>query len=305
MLTFNRPNEPRCTPRKSRAKPRKQFSRSGARLLGFLRKILKKSRSGWAEFSIKKTAAFLELGTSTVQRAKNELQAAGQVIFVVVTNELGRRGHRLMVGCPTKLKGTSGTLLAWTADGRARHRWDRIGSPEMHELPAQRSGVAPSPNRPVLSTKPTEFATEPTVIFGARILGRISSLETPTTSGGAAMPRPMSPAQRSMIGRTMRRLVACQWDNSKILMPPNGSGGIWDLVAKWIRRGATVTDIERVWADSLRKMHGLCVDLQLIRQDPDLRFTIGSTINQTDRRLTQLAELGRLKHWTTTVCVVE
>jgi hypothetical protein len=85
--------------------------------------------------------------------------------------------------------------------------------------------------------------------------------------------------------------------------PRKKLGGIFNLVRRWIGRGVNISDIVSNFQISLEKMHGLCVDLQLVRGEPDLRFTVGSTITLADRRLCRLYSSNQLVHWSD--CVVQ
>jgi hypothetical protein len=101
----------------------------------------------------------------------------------------------------------------------------------------------------------------------------------------------------------VRKISRLWWDNCKVQHPEQKLGGIYNLVLRWIGRGVNISDIISNFQISLEKMHGLCVDFQLMRGEPELRFTVGSTITLTDRRLCRLYSSNQLQHWTDCVVV--
>ena len=296
---------------------------SAARLLGFLRKLWSKSsRTGWIHFELKKFASFSGLSERQVQRAKNHLQATGAVIFVTISNSSGSRGHKVYAGDPSVLDGTSQTLMAWSVTGRERHRWDKIRG-ELHALPRSKSSEKPAKLASDCSRQPTDIQNSPLTRGkslqhwndftwqvnglnsdplgrgGHGVLGRVESPPGLTWNPK----RTETSTERNLAWFVVRKISRLWWDNCKVKHPLNKLGGIYNLVRRWIGRGVNISDIISNFQISLEKMHGLCVDFQLMRGEPDLRFTVGSTITLTDRRLCRLYSSNQLVHWSDCVVV--
>jgi len=296
---------------------------SAARLLGFLRKLwTKSSRTGWIHFELKKFAAFSGLSERQVQRAKNHLQATGAVIFVTISNSSGSRGHKVYAGDPSVLDGTSKTLMAWTADGLERHRWDKIRG-ELHALPCPKPSEKPAKPASGCPRQPTDIKNSPLTRGkslqhwndftwqvnglnsdplgrgGHGVLGRVESPPGLTWNPK----RTQTSTERKLAWFVVRKISRLWWDNCKVRHPGQKLGGIYNLVLRWIGRGVNISDIISNFQISLEKMHGLCVDFQLMRGEPDLRFSVGSTITLADRRLCRLYSSNQLQHWTDCVVV--
>ena len=294
---------------------------SAARLLGFLRKLWSKSsRTGWIHFELKKFASFSGLSERQVQRAKNHLQATGAVIFVTISNSSGSRGHKVYAGDPSVLDGTSQTLMAWSVTGRERHRWDKIRG-ELHALPRSKSSEKPAKLASDCSRQPTDIQNSPLTRGkslqhwndftwqvnglnsdplgrgGHGVLGRVESPPGLTWNPK----RTETSTERNLAWFVVRKISRLWWDNCKVKHPLNKLGGIYNLVRRWIGRGVNISDIISNFQISLEKMHGLCVDFQLMRGEPDLRFSVGSTITLTDRRLCRLYSSNQLVHWSESV----
>lgn len=291
---------------------------SAARLLGFLRKLWSKSyRTKWVHLELKKFAAMAGLSERQVQRAKNHLQSSGAVVFVTVSNQAGSRGHRVYAADPDELVSTSQTLLAWTSTGRERNRRDKIGA-ALHPLPCSR--VTFSSEKPQVSVgsgrhEPPDISGFPLYREKAYGIRKHSLHEVNGLGSGrfsAAAPpgqlrwspnREETRSERALAWFVTRRISELWWENCKVQHPGEKLGGVFNLALRWIRRGVNYTDIVKNFRASLEKMHGLCVDLQLLRGDPGLRFTVGSTITRTDRALCSLFFGQRLKHWSSSVVV--
>ena len=292
---------------------------SAARLLGFLRRLWKNSsRTGWVHFELKKFAAFSGLSERQVQRAKNHLQTTGAALFVTISNQRGARGHQVYAGDPSVLEATSKTLMAWSVDGRERHRWDKIRG-QMHPLPYPSQGRKFQENRvePSISCsrQPRDIfevihTREKSLQHSNTSLGQVSGLGSGQLLGGSSPPglvwhpqRRETASERRLTWFVVRKISRLWWDNCKVQHPGQKLGGIYNLALRWIRRGLNISDIIKNFRISLEKMHGLCVDLQLMRDDPSLRFTVGSTITTTDRRLCRLYSSNQLVHWSSCVVV--
>jgi len=288
---------------------------SAARLLGFLRKLWSKSsRTGWIHFELKKFASFSGLSLRQVQRAKNHLQATGAVIFVTISNSCGSRGHKVYAGDPVILDGTSKTLMAWTVCGRERHRWDKIRG-ELHPLPCSNSSEKPAKVASGCPRQPTDISAAPLTREKAYSIGMTSlGLQMNGQKSGSnrdggppgliwSPHRTETSTERNLAWFVVRKISRLWWDNCKVQHPLKKLGGIFNLVKRWIVRGVNISDIISNFQISLEKMHGLCVDLQLIRGQPDFRFNVASTITLTDRRLCRLYSSNQLVHWTD--CVVQ
>lgn len=309
-----------CRPRRPR---RHRHPPSAARLLGFLRKLwTKSSRTGWIHFELKKFAAFSGLSERQVQRAKNHLQATGAVIFVTISNSSGSRGHKVYAGDPSVLNGTSKTLMAWTADGLERHRWGKIRG-ELHPLPCSKSSEKPAKPDSGCPRQPTDILNPPLTRgkslqhwndFTLQVNGQKSGLlgrgEHGVLGRGESPPgltwnpkRTQTSTERKLAWFVVRKISKLWWDNCKVQHPGKSLGGIYNLVIRWIGRGVNISDIISNFQISLEKMHGLCVDFQLMRGEPDLRFSVGSTITLTDRRLCRLYSSNQLRHWSDCVVV--
>lgn len=301
--------------RNSRPRRRHRHPPSAARLLGFLRKLwTKSSRTGWIHFELKKFAAFSGLSERQVQRAKNHLQATGAVIFVTISNSSGGRGHKVYAGDPETLDGTSKTLMAWTVCGRERHRWDKIRG-ELHPLPCSNSSEKPAKVASGCPRQLTDISAAPLTREKAYSIGMTSlGLQMNGQKSGSnrdggppgliwSPHRTETSTERNLAWFVVRKISRLWWDNCKVQHPLKKLGGIYNLVLRWIGRGVNISDIISNFQISLEKMHGLCVDFQLMRGAPDLRFTVGSTITLTDRRLCRLYSSNQLQHWTDCVVV--
>ena len=288
---------------------------SAARLLGFLRKLwTKSSRTGWVHFELKKFAAFSGLSERQVQRAKNHLQVTGAVIFVTISNSSGGRGHKVYAGDPLTLDGTSKTLMAWSVLGRERHRWDKIRG-DLHPLPCPKSSENPTKLASGCPRQPTDISAPPhtrgkaysigMTSLGVQVNGLKSCLDRGSSPPGLIwnVQRTETSTERNLAWFVVRKISKCWWDNCKVMHPRKKLGGIYNLVLRWIGRGVNISDIISNFQISLEKMHGLCVDFQLMRGEPDLRFNVGSTITLTDRRLCRLYSSNQLVHWSDCVVV--
>jgi hypothetical protein len=298
---------PRRRPRRHRHPP------SAARLLGYLRRLWSKSsRTGWVHFELQKFADFSGLSVRQVQRAKNHLQCSGVVLFVTISNSSGSRGHKVYAGDPVTLEGTSKTLMGWSVTGRPRHRWDRIRG-YLHPLPRSKSSEKPEIPALGCTREPTDISNVPHTRgkslqhwneFTFQVNGLKSGLQTGDVGPPGLTWNPLREAngeERGLAWFVTRKISKCWWDNCKVRHPGQSLGGIYNLVLRWIRRGVNISDIVSNFQVSLEKMHGLCVDLQLVRGEPDLRFTVGSSITLTERRLCRLYSSNHLVHWSESV----
>jgi hypothetical protein len=298
---------PRRRPRRHRHPP------SAARLLGYLRRLWSKSsRTGWIHFELQKFADFSGLSVRQVQRAKNHLQSSGVVLFVTISNSSGSRGHRVYAGDPVTLEGTSKTLMGWTVLGRPRHRWDKIRG-LLHPLPRLKPSEKPANPALGCTREPTDILNVPHTRskslqhwneFTFQVNGLKSGLQTGDVGPPGLTWNPLREAngeERGLAWFVTRKISKCWWDNCKVRHPGQKLGGIYNLVLRWIRRGVNISDILSNFQVSLEKMHGLCVDLQLVRGEPDLRFTVGSSITLTERRLCRLYSSNHLVHWSESV----
>ena len=288
---------------------------SAARLLGFLRKLWSKSsRTGWIHFELKKFASFSGLSERQVQRAKNHLQVTGAVIFVTISNSNGSRGHKVYAGDPSVLDGTSQTLMAWSVTGRERHRWDKIRG-ELHALPCPKPSEKPAKPASGCPRQPTDILNVPltrdkSLQHWNDFTCQVNGLNSHLLGRGQSPPgltwnpkRTQTSTERKLAWFVVRKISKLWWDNCKVQHPGQKLGGIYNLVLRWIGRGVNISDIISNFQISLEKMHGLCVDFQLMRGEPDLRFTVGSTITLSDRRLCRLYSSNQLQHWTDCVVV--
>ena len=309
--------------RNYRPRRRHRHPPSAARLLGFLRKLwTKSSKTGWVHFELKKFADFSGLSERQVQRAKNHLQDTGAVIFVTISNSSGGRGHKVYAGDPSSLSGTSKTLMAWTVSGRERHRWDKIRG-QLHGLPCPKSSENPEKPSSSCPRQPTDILNVPLTRgkslqhwndFTWQVNGLKSGLVGRGEHGALGRvgsppglvwnpKRPESSTERKLAWFVVRKISRLWWDNCKVQHPEQKLGGIYNLVLRWIGRGVNISDIISNFQISLEKMHGLCVDFQLMRGEPDLRFSVGSTITLADRRLCRLYSSNQLQHWSDCVVV--
>ena len=286
---------------------------SAARLLGYLRRLWSKSsRTGWIHFELQKFADFSGLSVRQVQRAKNHLQVTGVVLFVTISNSSGGRGHRVYAGDPVTLEGTSKTLMAYSVLGRPRHRWDKIRGLQ-HPLPRSKSSEKPAKPASGCPRQPTDIQNSPLTrgkdyVIGMNSLGQVNGQMSGLLGRGSSPPgltwnplREANGEERGLAWFVTRKVSKLWWDNCKVQHPGQSLGGIYNLVLRWIRRGVNISDIVSNFQVSLEKMHGLCVDLQLVRSEPDLRFTVGSTITLTERRLCRLYSSNQLVHWSESV----
>ena len=298
---------PRRRPRRHRHPP------SAARLLGYLRRLWSKSsRTGWVHFELQKFADFSGLSVRQVQRAKNHLQCSGVVLFVTISNSSGSRGHRVYAGDPVTLEGTSKTLMGWSVTGRPRHRWDKIRG-YLHPLPCSKSSEKPENPALGCTREPTDILNVPhtrgkSLQHWKYFTFQVNELKSGLLGRGESPPgltwnplREANGEERGLAWFVTRKISKCWWENCKVRHPGQKLGGIYNLVLRWIRRGVNISDILSNFQVSLEKMHGLCVDLQLVRGEPDLRFTVGSSITLTERRLCRLYSSNHLVHWSESV----
>ena len=249
-----------------------------------------------------------------MQRAKNHLQDTGAAIFVTISNSSGSRGHKVYAGDPLTLDGTSKTLMAWSVLGRERHRWDKIRG-QLHGLPYPKSSENPSKVASGCPRQPTDIQNAPhtrgkaysigMTSLGVQVNGLKSCLDRGSSPPGLIwnVQRTETSTERKLAWFVVRKIAKLFWDNCKVMHPRKKLGGIFNLVRRWIGRGVNISDIISNFQISLEKMHGLCVDFQLMRGEPDLRFNVGSTITLTDRRLCRLYSSNQLVHWSD--CVVQ
>ena len=261
---------------------------------------------------LQKFADFSGLSVRQVQRAKNHLQVTGVVLFVTISNSSGSRGHRVYAGDPVTLEGTSKTLMGWSVTGRPRHRWDRIRG-YLHPLPRLKSSEKPEIPALGCTREPTDISEniileEKLYSIGMTSLVQVNGLKSGLQTGDVGPPvltwnplREANGEERGLAWFVTRKISKCWWDNCKVRHPGQKLGGIYNLVLRWIRRGVNISDIVSNFQVSLEKMHGLCVDLQLVRGEPDLRFTVGSSITLTERRLCRLYSSNHLVHWSESV----
>ena len=300
--TSDRPHRPR----------RHRHPPSAARLLGYLRRLWSKSsRTGWIHFELQRFADFSGLSVRQVQRAKNHLQVTGVVLFVTISNSSGGRGHRVYAGDPVTLEGTSKTLMAYSVLGRERHRWDKIRGLQ-HPLPCSKSSEKPAKLASGCPRQPTDIKVDPLTrgkdyVIRLTSLGQVNGQKSGSNRDVGPPGLTWNPQreangeERGLAWFVTRRISKLWWDNCKVRHPGQSLGGVYNLVIRWIRRGANISDIISNFQVSLEKMHGLCVDFQLMRSEPDLRFTVGSTITMTDRRLCRLYNSNELVHWSESV----
>ena len=210
--------------------------------------------------------------------------------------------------------------MAWSVTGRERHRWDKIRG-ELHALPRSKSSEKPAKLASDCSRQPTDIQNSPLTRGkslqhwndftwqvnglnsdplgrgGHGVLGRVESPPGLTWNPK----RTETSTERNLAWFVVRKISRLWWDNCKVQHPLKKLGGIYNLVRRWIGRGVNISDIISNFQISLEKMHGLCVDFQLMRGEPDLRFSVGSTITLTDRRLCRLYSSNQLVHWSESV----
>ena len=280
---------------------------SAIRLLGYLNLLWRSNATGtrWVRFSLSHFSEVSGLSTRQIQRAKNHLQTTGRVTFQTISNGVGR-GHKVYAADPWDLTGTSGNLMAWTRAGRVRNRWTKIRGVRIG-LPT--SGGRRPTDIPIIGQSFQHSCSESP--------SRKLEKKVPPDADGGAPPRRPPPLvwnplkkptvqQRNLAWVTTRRIVkTAWWDNCKVDHPDRNLGGIYNLVLRWICRGVYTETIVKEFKDSLEKMHGLCVDFQLLKDAPNLRFHCGSTITRTDRSLCLLWGTNQLQHWSKFVVTTE
>jgi hypothetical protein len=281
---------------------------SAIRFLGYIKHCWRMNSSGsrWVRISLKDFSFLSGLSYRQVVRAKNHLQATGRVVFQTLSNRRGVRGHTVYAADPWDLTGTKGNLLAWERNGRVRNRWTRIGG-TLVPLPTSASGV---PRDITIESKAYSIRQS---YSRTNDCGKITPLERVPE----AVPRPPpllqwnpkrkpTAAERKLAFRITRQLSErAWWDNCKVNHPGKHLGGIYNLVLRWISRGVYSEKIISEFNESLRQMHGLCVDLQLLHGTPELRFHVGSTITRTDRSLAMKWGTSELQHWSQFVVTCE
>jgi len=289
------------------------LTKSAARLKSYLKLVTSKSKTGWATIDLHIIASYFQLSFRTIQRAKNSLESGHQLEFRTISNENGRRGHKLLVGAVDKIQND---VHQHSIDGKRRNIWQRVGSGKQvvlvqptsvsisrrnqastPPLPRYQSSknqcLAPSFDRiSEKSCSPDDavFTGQSSDNFhpGTKDKDYHHKRNTPAWDVGKSYQRHQvvsKPASRNQIklGHYIKKqCLSGIWDNCKIAVPKN-AGGVYNWALKWIMRGGSINQMVKVFQLALEHQHRTATDVQLLTgQGNDYRFNISSTIVRAD-----------------------
>lgn len=289
------------------------LTKSAARLKSYLKLITSKSKTGWATIDLHIIASYFQLSFRTILRAKNSIETNHGLQFRTISNESGRRGHKLLVGAVDKIQND---VHQHSIDGKKRNIWQRVGSgkqvvlvqptsvsisrrnqavatPLPYHQPSKNQCLAPSLDRiSEKSCSPDDavFTGQPSDNFhpGTKDKDYHHKRHTPAWDVGKSYQRHQvvsKPASRNQIklGHYIKKqCLSGIWDNCKIAVPKN-AGGVFNWALKWIMKGGSINQMVKVFQLALEHQHRTATDVQLLTgQGSDYRFNISSTIVRAD-----------------------
>lgn len=292
------------------------LTKSAARLKSYLKLVTSKSKTGWATIDLHLVASYFQISFRTIQRAKNSIETNHGLEFRTISNESGRRGHKLLVGAVDKIQND---VHQHSIDGKRRNIWERIGRSK-HALlgrvptgsgigksPISRTKDSPTPlYRPFknhhLAPSVGSVSEKSSSPDGAFFTGQPSDnfhpptkdkdyhqqRHTPTWGIGKTfqrhqvVPKPPTRNQVKLGHYIKNKCLEGIWDNCKVERPSN-AGGIYNWALKWIIRGGSINQMLKVFQLALEHQHRTATDVQLLTgQGSDYRFNISSTIVRAD-----------------------
>jgi hypothetical protein len=289
------------------------LTKSAARLKSYLKLVTSKSKTGWATIDLHIIASYFQLSFRTIQRAKNSIESGHQLEFRTISNENGRRGHKLLVGAVDKIQND---VHQHNVAGKRRNIWQRIGSGKQVSL-VQATSVSSS-RRNQASTPPLPrnqssknkclspsfdgisekscspddavFTSQPDdkIHPGTKDKDYHQKRHTPAWDMEKCFHRHQvvsKPASRNQIklGHYIKKqCLSGIWDNCKVAVPTN-AGGVFNWALKWIMKGGSINQMVKVFQLALEHQHRTATDVQLLTgQGVDYRFNISSTIIRAD-----------------------
>lgn len=308
------------------------LTKSAARLKSYLKLVTSKSKTGWATIDLHIIASYFQISFRTIQRAKNSIETNHGLEFRTISNEIGRRGHKLLVGALDKIQND---VHQHSIDGKRRNIWQRIGRSKQVVLVQRKSVISSRPNQTLMVNAVTplprrqssrnqclapvnhQFGKKSCSPDGAVFTGKPSDKfylptkdkdyhhqrHTPAWDVGKCFHRHqvvLKPASRNQIKLAHYIKNKCLdgiWDNCKIEKPSN-AGGIYNWSLKWIIRGGSINQMLKVFQQALEHQHRTATDVQLLTgQGSDYRFNISSTIIRADNLMAIHQMNGTMVVW--------
>lgn len=308
------------------------LTKSAARLKSYLKLVTSKSKTGWSTIDLHFIASYFQISFRTIQRAKNSIENNHGLEFRTISNESGRRGHKLLVGAVDKIQND---VHQHSVDGKLRNIWQRIGRSKHGVLGrvSSVSGIRENPTSKIMES-PTLLSRQP---FKNQCLSpsfdRISEKSCPpddavftgqssdkihpstkdkdyhhkrhTPAWGMeksfhrhqVVPKPPTRNQIKLGHYIKNKCIEGIWDNCKIDVPKN-AGGIYNWALKWIIRGGSINQMLKVFQLALEHQHRTATDVQLLTgQGSDYRFNISSTIIRADNLMAIHQMNGTMVVW--------
>lgn len=130
------------------------LTKSAARLKSYLKLVTSKSKTGWATIDLHFIASYFQISFRTIQRAKNSIENNHGLEFRTISNESGRRGHKLLVGAVDKIQND---VHQHSVDGKRRNIWQRIGRNKHGVLVQPKSVISSRPNQALMVNAVTPY----------------------------------------------------------------------------------------------------------------------------------------------------
>ena len=289
------------------------LTKSAARLKSYLKLVTSKSKTGWATIDLHIIASYFQLSFRTILRAKNSIETNHGLEFRTISNENGRRGHKILVGAVDKIQND---VHQHSVAGKRRNIWQRIGSSKQVVLVQPTSVISSRRNQSVTTTLPryqpsknkclppsfdgisekscspddAVFTGEPSVNFHLPNKDKDYHHKRHTPAWGMekcfhrhqVVSKPASRNQIKLGHYIKKQCLSGIWDNCKIAVPKN-AGGVYNWALKWIMRGGSINQMVKVFQLALEHQHRTATDVQLLTgQGVDYRFNISSTIVRAD-----------------------
>ena len=234
---------------------------SAARLIGFIRERSESDSVYWTRLNLKEIAAYFELTSRTLARAKAELEKMKLVKFRTVSNGKGR-GHKLYACMPHKLVGKRGELLHSTRDGKERVSRTKIGGRVI--------------NKPKLNERPHDIY----IYKGS--LREHQNKKTPTVKRNLdSKPSEKQVKLAHWLKRELWRRHS--WDNCKVMKSDAHAFG---FALRAIQAGYDIEEIHKAFESALKTMHGTATDVGLNNGSPtQTLYCLSSTVSLAQRTL--------------------
>lgn len=280
------------------------LTKSAARLKSYLKLVTSKSKTGWATIDLHLVASYFQVSFRTIQRAKNTIETNHGLEFRTISNESGRRGHKLLVGAVDKIQND---VHQHSIDGKRRNIWSRIGK---HGVLGRAGSVATIRKSPMVLTRnpliiqtgdsPTLPSSQPNKNQClAPTFDRISEKSCspddafqstePSDNFHLATKDKDYHQQRHTpdwgVGRsfhqhqvvpkpaTRNQIKLAHYIKNKCLegiwdnckvQRPSNAGGIYNWALKWIIRGGSINQMLKVFQQALEHQHRTATDVQLL-----------------------------------------